>query len=109
MKINFKELRKQKIDFETILNILEAIQNSINEKVNNVKINELCFAEKIGIDKYKINMSFEPNSINDIFIIGRREQFVLTPDSIESIEKNNIIVVDKRLRDKEELFITYKY
>lgn len=110
MKINFNEIRKQKLDVETLINIIEAIYNSMNENnFNNIKMNELSIAENINVNEFSVELKFRPISINDILIISRKEQYIISPDSITEIKDKEILIKDARLKNKDELFVTYKY
>ena len=110
MKINFTELRKQNLDNETLINILEAIYYEIvNNDLTKVRLNELSSVEIINIDEFSFELSNAPSSINDILIISRKEQFIITPDSIYKIKDKKVFIKDNRLKNKDEIFVTYKY
>jgi putative chaperone protein DnaJ len=110
LKINFAELRKQNLDNETFINILEAIYYEIiNNDLTKVRLNELSSVEIINIDEFSFELSNAPSSINDILIISRKEQFIITPDSIYEIKDKKVFIKDNRLKNKDEIFVTYKY
>lgn len=110
MKINFEQLRKQKLDNEVIINLFENIYNEMNNNnYNKIKLNENAIIESIGINEFEIELKSEPISINDIFIVSKNGQIIVTPNFITKIEKNKVILSDARLKNKDEIFVTYKY
>ena len=110
LKINFEEIKKQNINKETIVNLLEALYMEIqNNDFNRIKLNEICIAESINIDEYQIELKNKPISINEIFIVNKNGQIFITPNSITEISNNKVKFTDNRIKNKEELFVTYKY
>ena len=110
MKINFEQLRQQKLDNEVIINLFENLYNEMNNNnYNKIKLNETAIIESIGINEFEIELKNEPISINDIFIVSKNGQVVVTPNVIIKIEKNKVVVSDARLKNKDEIFVTYKY
>lgn len=110
MKINFEQLRKQKLDNEVIINLFESMYNEMNDNnYNKIRLNETAIIESIGINEFEIKLKNEPISINDIFIISKNGQIIVTPNFITKIERNKIILSDARLKNKDEIFVTYKY
>lgn len=110
MKINFDELKKQNLDNETLINIFEAIYYEIvNNNLTKVKLNELGTVEALNVDEFSLELASNPVSINDILIISRKEQFVITPDSIYELKNKQVFIKDNRLKNKDEVFVTYKY
>lgn len=110
MKLNFTELKKQNLDNETMINILEALYDEIiNNNLTKVKLNELCIIESINVEEFSFELSSKPTSINDILIVTRKEQFIVTPDNIYEIKGNTVFIKDNRLKNKDEIFVTYKY
>ena len=110
MKIKFEELKKQKLDNEVIINLFENIYNEMNNNdYNRIKLNEISIIESVGINEFEIELKNEPISINDIFIVSKNGQIIVTPDFITKIEKNKVTLSDARLKNKDEIFVTYKY
>ena len=110
MKIKFEELKKQKLDNEVIINLFENIYNEMNNNnYNRIKLNEISIIESIGINEFEIELKNEPISINDIFIVSKNGQIIVTPNFITKIEKNKVTLSDVRLKNKDEIFVTYKY
>ena len=110
MKINFEQLRKQKLDNEVIINLFESMYNEMNDNnYNKIRLNETAIIESIGINEFEIKLKNEPVSINDIFIVSKNGQIIVTPIFITKIERNKIILSDARLKNKDEIFVTYKY
>lgn len=110
LKINFEEIKKQNINKEAIVNLLEALYIEIqNNDFNKIKLNEICIAESINIDEYQIELKNKPISINEIFIVNKNGQIFITPNSINEISNNKVKFTDNRIKNKEELFVTYKY
>lgn len=110
MKINFEQLRKQKFDNEVIINLFESMYNEMNDNnYNKIRLNETAIIESIGINEFEIKLKNEPISINDIFIVSKNGQIIVTPNFITKIERNKIILSDARLKNKDEIFVTYKY
>lgn len=110
MKINFEQLRQQKLDNEVIINLFENLYNEMNNNnYNKIKLNEIAIIESIGINEFEIELKNEPISINDIFIVSKNGQIVVTPNFIIKIEKNKVVLSDARLKNKDEIFVTYKY
>ncbi|PHI06520.1 hypothetical protein [Fusobacterium polymorphum] len=110
MKIKFEELKKQKLDNEVIINLFENIYNEMNNNnYNRIKLNEISIIESVGINEFEIELKNEPISINDIFIVSKNGQIVVTPNFITKIEKNKVTLLDARLKNKDEIFVTYKY
>lgn len=110
MKINFEQLRKQKLDNEVITNLFESMYNEMNDNnYNKIRLNETAIIESIGINEFEIELKNEPISINDIFIVSKDGQIIVTPNFITKIERNKIILSDARLKNKDEIFVTYKY
>ena len=110
MKINFEQLRQQKLDNEVIINLFENLYNEMNNNnYNKIKLNEIAIIESIGINEFEIELKNEPISINDIFIVIKNGQIVVTPNFIIKIEKNKVVLSDARLKNKDEIFVTYKY
>ena len=110
MKINFEQLKKQKLDNEVIINLFENLYNEMNNNnYNKIKLNEIAIVESIGINEFEIELKSEPISINDVFIISKNGQIIVTPSSINKIEKNKIVLLDARLKNKDEIFVNYKY
>ena len=110
MKINFEQLRKQKLDNEVIINLFESMYNEMNDNnYNKIRLNETTIIESIGINEFEIKLKNEPISINDIFIVSKNGQIIVTPNFITKIERNKIILSDARLKNKDEIFVTYKY
>lgn len=110
MKINFEQLRKQKLDNEVIINLFESMYNEMNDNnYNKIRLNETAIIESIGINEFEIKLKNEPVSINDIFIVSKNGQIIVTPNFITKIERNKIILSDARLKNKDEIFVTYKY
>ena len=110
MKIKFEELKKQKLDNEVIINLFENIYNEMNNNnYNRIKLNEISIIESVGINEFEIELKNEPISINDIFIVSKNGQIIVTPNFITKIEKNKVTLSDVRLKNKDEIFVTYKY
>ena len=110
MKIKFEELKKQKLDNEVIINLFENIYNEMNNNnYNRIKLNEISIIESVGINEFEIELKNEPISINDIFIVSKNGQIIVTPNFITKIEKNKVTLSDARLKNKDEIFVTYKY
>lgn len=110
MKINFEQLKKQKLDNDVIINLFESMYNEINDNnYNKIRLNETAIIESIGINEFEIELKSEPISINDIFIVSKNGQIIVTPNFITKIEKNKVILSDARLKNKDEIFVTYKY
>lgn len=110
MKINFEQLRKQKLDNDVIINLFESMYNEMNDNnYNKIRLNETAIIESIGINEFEIELKNEPISINDIFIVSKNGQIIVTPNFITKIERNKIILLDSRLKNKDEIFVTYKY
>ena len=110
MKINFEQLRKQKLDNEVIINLFKSMYNEMNDNnYNKIRLNETAIIESIGINEFEIKLKNEPISINDIFIVSKNGQIIVTPNFITKIERNKIILSDARLKNKDEIFVTYKY
>ena len=110
MKIKFEELKKQKLDNEVIINLFENIYDEMNNNnYNRIKLNEISIIESVGINEFEIELKNEPISINDIFIVSKNGQIIVTPDFITKIEKNKVTLSDVRLKNKDEIFVTYKY
>ena len=110
MKIKFEELKKQKLDNEVIINLFENIYNEMNNNnYNRIKLNEISIIESVGINEFEIELKNEPISINDIFIVSKNGQIIVTPNFITKIEKNKVTLLDARLKNKDEIFVTYKY
>jgi putative chaperone protein DnaJ len=110
MKIKFEELKKQKLDNEVIINLFENIYDEMNNNnYNRIKLNEISIIESVGINEFEIELKNEPISINDIFIVSKNGQIIVTPNFITKIEKNKVTLSDARLKNKDEIFVTYKY
>ena len=110
MKIKFEELKKQKLDNEVIINLFESMYNEMNDNnYNKIRLNEIAIIESIGINEFEIELKNEPISINDIFIVSKNGQIIVTPNFITKIEKNKVTLSDARLKNKDEIFVTYKY
>lgn len=110
MKIKFEELKKQKLDNEVIINLFESIYNEMNNNnYNRIKLNEISIIEAVGINEFEVELKNEPISINDIFIVSKNGQIIVTPNFIIKIEKNKVTLSDARLKNKDEIFVTYKY
>lgn len=109
MYIDFEEIRKQNVDKDTLINILEVIYQELkSDKYPNIKINELCKLEEIGTYSYKLYLKDIPVSINDILIVTE-SGIVITPNHISDIEKNIITINNKNIKKTDDIFVTYKY
>lgn len=109
MYIDFEEIRKQKIDKDTLINIIEVIYQELKaNKYPNVKINELCSLEEIGTYSYNIHLKDVPVSINDILIVTQ-SGVVIPPNHISDINKNIITINNKNVKKTDDIFVTYKY
>lgn len=92
------------------MNLIEALYLKIKEDNNqNLKMNELCIADYYDSKNLILKTKFKPININSILIISRKNQIFFTPDSISEIVDNGILMNDKRLKNKDEVFVTYKY
>lgn len=109
MYIDFEEIRKQNVDKNTLINILEVIYQELKaDKYPNIKINELCSLEEIGTYSYKLHLKEIPVSVNDIFIITE-SGIVIPPNNISDIDKNIITINNKNIKKTDDIFVTYKY
>lgn len=109
MYINFEEIRKQNIDKDTLINIIEVIYQELKaNKYPNIKINELCKLEELSTYSYKLHLNNVPVSINDIFIVTD-SGIVIPPKNISDIEKNIITINNKNIKKTDDIFVTYKY
>lgn len=109
MYIDFEEIRNQKIDNNTLINIMEVIYQELkSNKYPNIKINELCKLEEVGTYSYKLHLKEVPVSINDIFIVTE-SGIIIPPNNIADIDKNIIMVDNKNIKKTDDVFVTYKY
>lgn len=109
MKINFRELRLQKIDINIILDILENLYNNLKMTKNNMILNELCKVNRTLSNEYNIKLSNKPLSNSDIFIVSQDGSVILTPTHITKIENDTVYISNKNMKMLDYVYVTYKY
>lgn len=110
MKINFEEIKKQPLNNQVLLSVLEVLYTSIKqERPQNIKINEFCSAKIINGIQFEIELTESPLSINDILIVSSSGNTIVTPTYIEEIKDKKVIFTSNSINANETLFVTYKY
>ena len=109
MKINFEELKLQKVDNNIILEILENLYKSIKTTKNNMILNELCKVNRTLSNEYNIKLYSKPLSNSDIFIVSQDGSIILTPTNITKIENNIVYISNKNMKMLDYVYVTYKY
>lgn len=109
MKINFEELKLQKVDNNIILEILENLYKSIKTTKNNMILNELCKVNRTLSNEYNIKLSSKPLSNSDIFIVSQDGSIILTPTNITKIENDVVYISNKNMKMLDYVYVTYKY
>jgi hypothetical protein len=113
MKIDFEQIKKQNIDNETLLHLLEVIYNEVKVTTTpNIMFNE--YVDTLEIDKklhatYSFTLSKEAISPNDMLIVSEDGTVFITPSSIVKIEGSKIYFKSLQINSETPLFVTYKY
>lgn len=110
MKINFEQLKKQPVDTNILLSLLEMLYVELKqEKMTNIRFNEYCTAEIIDGNTFEISLSEAPISINDILIVSMDGNHFITPSFIEEINGKKVRFTSRNITSHEVLYVTYKY
>ena len=113
MNINFEELKKQELNYEAILLILESLYNDFNKTISStIKLNEYVDTiKKVDgkFDEFYFELANRPISISDILIVLEDGSTFITPSSILEIEENKIYIKSVNISTESSFFVTYKY
>lgn len=110
MNIDFDELRKQDVDKDVLIDLLEHIYKLLkNTKDSNVMLNEVCKVNKTITNEFNIKLSQTPISASDIIIFSEDGTITITPAYIVKTEKNIVYINNKNIKQLDYVYVTYKY
>lgn len=110
MVINFDEFKKQNIDINGLVRVMELIYNE-NKKNND---NSIIFNEYVQVlhtseDEYEIKLEKSPLSESDITIVSEDGAVIITPIYITKLEQNIVTIKSSKISSATNFFVTYKY
>ncbi|MGL5311711.1 MAG: hypothetical protein ACRCX2_19895 [Paraclostridium sp.] len=113
MKIDFEQIKKQNVDSDTLLHLLEVIYSEVKAcTAPNIIFNE--YVDTLEVVKtshatYAFTLSKTPISQNDLLIVSEDGSVYVTPSSIIKIEGTKVYFKNLQINSDTPLFVTYKY
>lgn len=110
MNIDFDELRKQDVDKDVLIDLLEHMYKLLkNTKDNNIMLNEVCKVNKTIANEFNIVLSKPPISAADVILHSQDGSITITPASIIKTDKNTVYINNKNIKQLDYVYVTYKY
>lgn len=110
MIIDFDELRKQSVDKDVLIDLLEHMYKLMKStKDINIMFNEICKVNKTVTNEFNIVLSKVPVSASDMIIHSQDGSITITPAHIVKVDKNTIYINNKNIRQLDYVYVTYKY
>ncbi|MGL6101356.1 MAG: hypothetical protein ACRCZ9_01225 [Fusobacteriaceae bacterium] len=113
MTIDFNEIKKQNIDSDALIHLIEVMYNEIkNASEPNIIFNE--YVDSLEVDKkthatFSFYLSKAPISSNDIQMVSEDGGITVTPSSIVELNGNKVTFKNLQINSDTALYITYKY
>lgn len=113
MVIDFEAIKKQNVDPDTLLHLLEIMYAEVKACTTpNIIFNE--YVDALEVDKtshatYSFVLSKSPVSVNDMLIVSEDGSVVITPSSVTKVEGTKVQFKNLQISSETPLFVTYKY
>ncbi|MGL5768144.1 MAG: hypothetical protein ACRCX8_21125 [Sarcina sp.] len=113
MIIEFEKIKKQNVDLDTLLHLIEIMYAEVKSTTTpNIIFNE--YIDTLEVDKtshatYAFTLSKTPISLNDMLIVSEDGSVMITPSSIIKIEDKKVFFKNLQISSGTTLFVTYKY